>query len=903
MTIRDRDANEARWALGHALIQSTLEAIRASVRGIVRGERPRTIELAIPLPFSRADARDYVRLVDLWNEAGVLARAQLAVRECPACASKNHRFVLKSYDGYPFHGCEDCGTWFVPLVVDEQLIEKFFEQVPEARAISDRMMAGRDSKTKAPDHERFFAYFDLLAPMLRAKSGRVRYLDIGCGVGHSVELATELGMDAVGLETSRVAIETARRGGRKVYHPGEWSSQQTFDLVSLFETLEHVTDPNEMIRQARALLAPGGVLIITVPNVQCWEIQLLKDRCLHVFGGSEQVGHINLFSPDGLRQLFARHGLEVVHFDGQFGSNLLSVAAGLIDPRRSVLNTATVGEQIIRLPQSLHAVLNALGPDLSVLDRALLRSPILIAVACRKEDVEHLTPAVALLERRRSEGLMAALSRPPEPSMARPMQLLPEVLAPSPLFETGTPISDFLSPDVSQALRVPGFVASVASGLSLRSAAPVRFERLAVLGKGCLAAGCYALAAQMKVRRGLVTLQLLDEVRQTWAATIVVGPDVTEFRTDVALDRDSDVTLYLCANNSDAAAPVDVDIFDIGIAALDGKARLIPPPPEPDRSVVPPLPLFQNGAPIEGFLQTEIEGVLARRGFVGSAALGLSLRSAEPLQYERVARLGGGRLSSGRYEIAARVQCRSGLVAICVLDENCQTWAASVPISADATSVGAEFRLEVDTDVTLYVCANNSEGPAPVDVEIFDVGIRGFSSEARQIPPPPVPQVPPPLMAGNPLLVRGRVLPGFLLPAYAGLLAGSGAVPAVRQGLSLNSAAALRFEYMVLVGEGRLSAGSYDLAAELAVHRGNVSVSLLDAGRQAWIAALTFERGRQQKRLSFTLDAATAVALYVCANNSEAPEEVEVEVLGVGLAALDDAAGLETKPVSVLDHS
>ncbi|MFM9941396.1 MAG: class I SAM-dependent methyltransferase [Hyphomicrobiaceae bacterium] len=778
------------------------------------------------------------------------------------------------------------------MAIEESLIEAFFDRIPEARRIADKMMHGREVKTKVADRERFFSYFDLISPILNAKPGSTRYLDIGCGVGHSVELGKELGFNALGLEVSRTALATARHSDRNVQHPGDWQGKETFDLISLFETLEHVTRPDSLMAQARQCLAPGGLLLITVPNVQCWEIQLLRERCFHVFGGFEGVGHINLFSPEGLSRLFERHGLCLVHADGQFSNNPLDIAGRLLDQRASATAAFAKGTLASSLPRELHTILNALGPDLAVLDRANLRSPILIAVACRKEDVEQLAPSIEQLRQARSRDLMGALSKPRPPATPAAVPPPPEpILPPAPLFTAHTPIAGFLNADTERLLGARGFTSSVASGLSLRSAEPLRFQRMATLGSGKLAAGTYEIAAQLKLRRGLITLSLFDDAKQAWATNLAIEPNDTEVRTTFTLAADSDVTLYVCAHNSDAPRPVDVDIFALGIAALDATARLIlpPPPPEPIH-VLSPAPLFTAHAPIAGFLNADTERLLGARGFTDSVVSGLSLRSAEPLRFQRMATLGSGKLAAGTYEIAAQLKLRRGLVTLSLFDDAKQAWVTNLAVEPNDTEVRATFTLAADSDVTLYACAHNSEAPRPVDVDIFALGIAALDATARLIPQPPAPPIarvraPIDLFASLP---DGKPLKGFLLPAFAALAPRDRVSGGLEHGLSFRSAAPLRFEYLAEIANGKLAKGRYGLAAAAHVFEGHLSLNLLDQTRGQWTTSISFDADRYSGAVTFELEADTTCKLYLCANNSDAPAPVHIDLHAIGLAALGE---------------
>jgi SAM-dependent methyltransferase len=141
------------------------------------------------------------------------------------------------------------------------------------------------------------AYYDRLAPRLVAVEGRNwhlqsrmalnletidayarrggRVLDVGCGTGFLLERLAERGFSGIGIDLSPDSVEHARRrlaeigaGDRlearvgSAYGPPEGP----FDLIALTDVLEHLEDPRGCLGALRAVLAPGGLLVISTPN-------------------------------------------------------------------------------------------------------------------------------------------------------------------------------------------------------------------------------------------------------------------------------------------------------------------------------------------------------------------------------------------------------------------------------------------------------------------------------------------------------------------------------------------------------------------------------------------------------------------------------------------------------------
>ncbi len=101
--------------------------------------------------------------------------------------------------------------------------------------------------------------------------GQSRLLDFGCGGGAFLERMHRLGWQVVGLDFSSDIIEQIRAKLRlrafvgTLPHP-ELASER-FEAVTMWHSLEHVHQPLETLRQAWNVLAPGGKLVVGVPNV------------------------------------------------------------------------------------------------------------------------------------------------------------------------------------------------------------------------------------------------------------------------------------------------------------------------------------------------------------------------------------------------------------------------------------------------------------------------------------------------------------------------------------------------------------------------------------------------------------------------------------------------------------
>lgn len=134
-------------------------------------------------------------------------------------------------------------------------------------------------------------------------------LDVGSGSGRLLRALVDAGHEATGVEPSPSAVAKAREAGFTVIEGtiDDVEGESCFDAIILTHVLEHVMDPGAALIEARRLLAPGGVLVLSLPNAGCVE--------RHVFGphwdGFDVPRHVHHFGPENLDEFLRRSGWRV----------------------------------------------------------------------------------------------------------------------------------------------------------------------------------------------------------------------------------------------------------------------------------------------------------------------------------------------------------------------------------------------------------------------------------------------------------------------------------------------------------------------------------------------------------------------------------------------------------------
>lgn len=173
-----------------------------------------------------------------------------------------------------------------------------------------------------------------------------RLLDAGAYIGVFVEVATAAGWQAMGVEPSEWAAAEAQRRGLDV-RVGTMDSvdlsDASFDVVTMWDVIEHVVDPAAELERARRLLRPGGWLVVHTMDIDAPIARLMGPRWPWLMDM-----HLYYFSGRTLGRMLTEHGYEVA-WQGTQGRYLsLGYLASRVEGMSTSLGRA-VGTVVNRL--------------------------------------------------------------------------------------------------------------------------------------------------------------------------------------------------------------------------------------------------------------------------------------------------------------------------------------------------------------------------------------------------------------------------------------------------------------------------------------------------------------------------------------------------------------------------
>lgn len=229
---------------------------------------------------------------------------------CPLCGSDGSRLVVHTKQRTVAE-CPACGLRALQpmpsieelIAVNDETVHPFFDAYLE-------------------DEESYRGYFARKLDDLQRYKSSGRLLDVGCGAGFFLDAARERGFDVAGLDLSPVPAGYARDTLHldvtvgSLYDYG--AVDGAFDVVTLFQTIEHEPTPVTLGAELFRMLAPGGVLMVTTPAADGFVARVMGKRWF----GYRNVEHVSFFNRQSLRYVLEGAGFEIVVLEIEHGKRL-----------------------------------------------------------------------------------------------------------------------------------------------------------------------------------------------------------------------------------------------------------------------------------------------------------------------------------------------------------------------------------------------------------------------------------------------------------------------------------------------------------------------------------------------------------------------------------------------------
>jgi protein O-GlcNAc transferase len=239
---------------------------------------------------------------------------RIAYQACPLCEGRDiPPFFSADCSDHPLYNpalpkimnwlkCQGCGHVFTDGWFTDAACEIIFSKTVESQHV------GWQVETQRPISARMVARAARYVP-----DGA--WLDVGFGNGSLVFTADEFGYEAVGIDLRGANVEAMKQLGYEAYETSLEKLDQPgrFSVISMADVLEHMPFPKAGLQDARRLLRPGGLLFLSMPNLDgpLWRFMDAADA--NPYWG--ELEHYHNFGRKRLTALLAEHGFKLLAYD------------------------------------------------------------------------------------------------------------------------------------------------------------------------------------------------------------------------------------------------------------------------------------------------------------------------------------------------------------------------------------------------------------------------------------------------------------------------------------------------------------------------------------------------------------------------------------------------------------
>ena len=215
---------------------------------------------------------------------------------CPLCGRHDLRLLFTKHD-FPILQDRDSGLRFAPAQHTEESLRALYSEGYFVNSATGYLDYVQDEEAHRRQARRY------LARLSREGLRPGRLLDVGCAAGYFADEARKAGWEVMACDISEYATGHAQRLGIPVVRAKLINADfggRVFDVITMFNVLEHMPEPKAVAAKLQSLLASGGILA-----VETWDRNSLLARVLgrrwHQYSPPYVLSYFNRAS---LRRLF-----------------------------------------------------------------------------------------------------------------------------------------------------------------------------------------------------------------------------------------------------------------------------------------------------------------------------------------------------------------------------------------------------------------------------------------------------------------------------------------------------------------------------------------------------------------------------------------------------------------------
>ena len=228
--------------------------------------------------------------------------------KCPVCQGISSQILYELNQSQTrLLVCNNCQTIFYTPRPTPQELANFYNSSEYRHCYENSTMTGLDF-AKARYQELIKIINSYHPSVLSIKNKKL--LDVGCGVGDLLTIASKDNWDVTGTEISPEATMEANRKLDNKVLTGDLLSldlpNNSYDLITIYHVIEHLISPTSILEKIYQLLKPGGVAFVETPNIASLGARIKKEKWSNI----KPPEHITYFKPNSLKYVLSTVGFE-----------------------------------------------------------------------------------------------------------------------------------------------------------------------------------------------------------------------------------------------------------------------------------------------------------------------------------------------------------------------------------------------------------------------------------------------------------------------------------------------------------------------------------------------------------------------------------------------------------------
>ena len=267
----------------------------------------------------------------------------LEERKCPNCNNDKSNFELKK-DYLNLVKCDNCNLVYTNPLFNEDHYKEIYQSKEYQNIVKDLGESSHIYRKERFGKERvknIIKYFN---------KKDISILDVGCSTGFFVEAAIENQLRCIGIDLNPSAIEFGKKRNLELYVKDIFDiNNQNFDVITLFDVLEHLTNPADIINKIYKLLNKNGITSIYVPNYDSAS-RMLMGRDAHFIWPTH---HLNYFNIDTISNFLEKRNFDVLEVNTE--------GLDIFDYIWKEKNSSNDVNELIKIADKLQFFINAGG--------------------------------------------------------------------------------------------------------------------------------------------------------------------------------------------------------------------------------------------------------------------------------------------------------------------------------------------------------------------------------------------------------------------------------------------------------------------------------------------------------------------------------------------------------------